>query len=61
MGSLGRPAEAQGSVGRQGVLLMQAPNGYRFDGQVDGKGTITGRLTRDGSCTYEMVYQNKGS
>jgi len=55
----GRPAEAEGSVGREAVLIMQAPNGYRFDGQIDGKGTITGRFTRTGACSYQMVYQEK--
>ena len=57
----GRPAEADGSVGTQGVLFMLAPNGYRFDGQIDGKGTVTGRFTRTGACSYEMVYQKKGN
>jgi hypothetical protein len=68
----GRPAEAEGSVGRHGVLIMLAPQcgssssgsrgcGYRFDGQIDGKGTITGRFTRAGACSYEMVYQRKGN
>jgi len=55
----GRPAEAEGSVGGQGVLVMQAPNGYRFDGQIDGRGTITGRFTRSDACNYQMVYQRK--
>lgn len=57
----GRPAEAEGSVGTQGLLVMHAPNGYRFDGQIDGQGTITGRFTRSGACSYQMVYQKKGN
>jgi hypothetical protein len=40
---------------------MQAPNGYRFDGHIDGESTITGRFTRTGACSYQMVYQKKGS
>jgi len=57
----GRPAVAEGSVGKQGVLVMQAPSGYRFDGQIDGKGTITGRFTLSGACSYQMVYQKKSN
>jgi hypothetical protein len=46
---------AEGSVSPQGVLVMRAPNGARFDGQIDGKGTVTGRL--NGGCSYQMIWQ----
>jgi hypothetical protein len=48
---------ADGSVNSQGVLVMRAPNGARIDGQIDGKGTITGRITS--ACSYQVVWQKK--
>jgi hypothetical protein len=37
---------------------MRAPNGARIDAQIDGQGTVTGRLTS--ACSYQMVWQKKG-
>jgi hypothetical protein len=50
---------AEGSVNAQGVLVMRAPNGARFDAQIDGHGTVTGRLTS--ACSYQVVWQKKGT
>jgi hypothetical protein len=46
---------AEGSVSPQGVLVMRGPRGHRFDGQIDGHGTVTGRMT--GPCSYQFVWQ----
>jgi hypothetical protein len=54
--SWGAPAE--GSVTPQGALVMKTTMGVRFDGQIDGKGTVTGRW--NGSCSYQVVWQKKG-
>ena len=48
---------AEGSVNAQGALVIHAPNGARIDAQIDGHGTVTGRLTR--SCSYNVVWQKK--
>jgi hypothetical protein len=48
----------EGSVNAQGVLVMRNPDGERLDAQIDGRGTITGRIT--GSCSYRMVWQKEG-
>ena len=54
---------AEESVSPQGVVVMQALAGFgagsRFEGQIDGHGTVTGRFT--GSCSYQVVWQKKGS
>ena len=49
---------AEGSVNAQGVLVMHGPLGMRFDGRIDGRGTVTGRLTS--SCGYQLVWQKEG-
>ena len=53
---------AEGSVSPQGVLVMRTLAGFaagsRFEGQIDGQGTVTGRLTA--SCSYQVVWQKKG-
>ena len=53
---------AEGSVNPQGVLVMRTLAGFaagsRFEGQIDGQGTITGRFTA--SCGYQVVWQKKG-
>jgi hypothetical protein len=49
---------AEGSINAQGVLVLRAPNGARIDAQIDGSGTITGRLTS--ACSYQVVWQKKG-
>ena len=49
---------AEGSVNAQGVVVMHGPSGMRFDGQIDGRGTVTGRLTS--YCGYQLVWQKKG-
>jgi hypothetical protein len=48
----------EGSVNAQGVLVMHAPGG-RLEAQIDGRGTVTGRLT-GGPCSYHMVWQKEG-
>ena len=54
---------AEGSVSPQGVLVMRALAGFaagsRFEGQIDGQGTVTARLTA--SCSYQVVWQKKGN
>jgi hypothetical protein len=50
---------AEGSVNPQGVLVMHAPNGARIEGQIDPRGAVTGRLTS--ACSYQVVWQKKGS
>jgi hypothetical protein len=50
---------ADGSVSPHGVLVMHVRNGARFDGQIDDRGTVTGRLS--GTCSYQMVWQKKGA
>jgi hypothetical protein len=52
------PATCDGSVNAQGVLVMHCPYGTRFDAQIDGRGTVTGRFT--GYCSYQMVWQKEG-
>jgi hypothetical protein len=37
---------------------MRAPNGARIDAQIDGRGTVTSRLTS--GCGYQVVWQKKG-
>jgi len=53
---------AEGSVSPQGVLVMRTLAGFaagsRFEGQIDGQGKVTGRLT--GNCSYEVVWQKEG-
>ena len=49
---------AEGSVNAQGVLVIHGPLGMRFDGRIDGRGTVTGRLTS--SCGYQLVWQKEG-
>ena len=49
---------AEGSVNAQGVVVMHGPLGMRFDGKIDGRGTVTGRLTS--SCGYQLVWQKEG-
>jgi hypothetical protein len=46
-----------GSVGAQGTLVMRTQFGQRFDGQIDGEGRVTGRLT--GACAYQMTWQKR--
>jgi hypothetical protein len=51
------PYTAEGSVNSQGVLVMHAPRA-RIDAQIDGRGTVTGRITS--YCSYHMVWQKEG-
>jgi hypothetical protein len=53
-----RPATYEGSVNAQSVLVLRAPFGARIDAQIDGRGTVTGRLTS--GCSYQMVWQKEG-
>ena len=50
---------AEGSVNAQGVVVMHGPLGMRFDGKIDGRGTVTGRLTS--YCGYQLVWQKDGT
>jgi hypothetical protein len=52
-------AKAEGSVNAQGVLVMRGPEGSRFDGEIDGRGMVTGRLTS--FCSYHVVWQKEGT
>jgi hypothetical protein len=52
-------APAEGTVSPQGVLLMRTTTGVRFDGQIDGKGTVTGRW--NGACSHQVVWQKNNS
>jgi len=45
-------------VNGQGVLVMHSPLGEGFNAQIDGRGTVIGRLT--GECSYHMVWQKEG-
>jgi hypothetical protein len=49
----------EGSVNAQGVLVMHAPLGGRLEAQINGRGTVTGRLT-GGNCSFHMVWQKEG-
>ena len=51
-------ATAEGSVTPQGALVMHAASGTRFEGQIDSRGSVTGRFS--GGCSYQMVWQKKG-
>jgi hypothetical protein len=57
-GGVARWGAAEGSVNAQGLLVLHTPYGERFDGQMDGRGTVTGRYT--GTCNYHMVWQKEG-
>jgi hypothetical protein len=48
----------EGSMNAQGVLVMHAPLGGRLEAQIDGRGTITGRII-GGPCSYHMVWQKE--
>ena len=48
----------EGSVNAQGVLILRGPSGNQIDARIDGRGTVTGRLT--GECSYQMVWQKEG-
>ena len=54
----GLVATFEGSVSPQGVVVMRNPRGIRFDGGIDSKGTVTGRIT--GNCSYWMVWRKNG-
>jgi hypothetical protein len=55
---IGPTGTYEGSVNAQGVLVLHGPYGNRIDAQIDGRGTVTGRLTSH--CSYEMVWQKEG-
>jgi hypothetical protein len=46
-----------GSVSPQGVLAMRTAGGSRIDGQIDGHGTITARLTS--YCNWRLIGQKQ--
>ena len=45
----------EGSVTPEGILVMRAPQGVRFDGQIDNQGTVKGRMT-GAFCNYQLVW-----
>src|SRR3954451_25391987 len=53
------PAEnpLEGSVTAQGVLVMNASRGARFEGQIDGQGRAIGRLMF--VCSYQLTWQRQ--
>jgi hypothetical protein len=52
----------EGSVNAQGVLVMQAPRGGQLEAQIDGRGTVTGRINTFGHvrCSYQIIWQKEG-
>jgi hypothetical protein len=56
----GRGNWPEGSVNAQGVLVIHVPYGNRLDAQIDGRGTVTGRITGAWICSYHMVWQKEG-
>ena len=48
----------EGTVNSVGVLVMHLRTGQRLDGQIDGKGAVTGRFTD--ACSYQYVWQKQG-
>jgi hypothetical protein len=44
-------------VNAQGELVMRSPSGVRLNAQIDGRGTIEGRVS--GFCGYHMVWQKE--
>jgi len=52
-----RDDRAAGSVSAQGVLSMRNAGGNHIDGQIDGHGTITARVT--GNCNWRLVWQKQ--
>jgi len=48
----------EGSVSPQGILTMRAPNGGRFEGQIDGQGIIKGQIGGWG-CTGTFVWRKQ--
>jgi hypothetical protein len=55
---IGTAGTYEGSVNAQGVLVLHGPYGNRIDAQIDGRGTVTGRLTSH--CSFKMVWQKEG-
>jgi hypothetical protein len=56
----GRGNWPEGSVNAQGVLVIRVPYGNRLDAQIDGRGTVTGRITGGWICSYHVVWQKEG-
>jgi hypothetical protein len=56
-GSAAWAGDVEGSVTPQGLLVMSNPSGARFDGRIDGQGTLTGWFTA--GCSYRLVWQKK--
>ena len=54
-----RDDRAAGSVSPQGVLSMRTAGRNHIDGQIDGHGTITARLTS--YCNWRLVWQKQSS
>jgi hypothetical protein len=48
----------EGSVNAQGVRVLHPGLGAPIDAQIDGRGTVTGRMTS--FCSYHMVWQKEG-
>ena len=56
-GVVWRDDRTAGSVSPQGVLAMRTAGGNRIDGQIDGHGIITARLTSD--CNWRRIWQKQ--
>lgn len=54
----GGGASWEGTVSPSGVIVMRAPNGGRFDGQIDVQGAITGQISSWG-CTGTFVWRKQ--
>ncbi len=54
----GGGASWEGTVSPSGVIVMRAPNGGRFDGQIDAQGAITGHIGGWG-CTGTFVWRKQ--
>ena len=54
----GGGASWEGTVSPSGVIVMRAPNGGRFDGQIDAQGAITGQIGGWG-CTGTFVWRKQ--
>ena len=54
----GGGASWEGTVSPSGVIVMRAPNGGRFDGQIGAQGAITGHIGGWG-CTGTFVWRKQ--
>jgi hypothetical protein len=48
----------EGTVSPEGVIIMRSPSASRFDGRIDGQGTIRGEISGWG-CTGTFVWRKQ--